>query len=217
LRGGTTIFSQKLGTARQLYTLGGPGAVGRRVAAKAGYRAIGIYELSLDPPPAPVEPRIPLTFRFLEANEMDAYCAHCPAVGRDEAIGFLQDGNRCFAGLLGDEIVSTGWIRRGPATVHSLGVMLELASDEAYVHNAFTGESHRGKRALPALGTRLANVVAHEGCRVEIALVSSDNLSGIRNAEHIGHRKTGVLAELRTGPLRLPLRRPNGTPAHFTR
>jgi hypothetical protein len=209
------MFNQKLETARQLYALGGAPALSRRLVARLGYHSVGIYELPLDPPPALVEARLPLTFRFLEPAELDVYCAHCPQVSREEAAGFLEDGNRCFAGWLGDRLVSTGWIRRGPATIDSLGITLELAEDEAYVHNAFTGSEHRGQRALPALGTRLANAMAEEGCRVEIALVARDNLSGVRNAEHIGHRKTDVLAELALGPLHLPLARPRARAARF--
>jgi len=187
------------------------------MVARLGYHSVGIYELPLDPPPALVEARLPLTFRFLEPSELDQYCVHCPEVSRDEAASFLADGNRCYAGWLDDQLVSTGWIRRGPATIDSLGITLELAEDEAYVHNAFTGSEHRGYRALPALGTRLANAMAEDGCRFEIALVARDNLSGVRNAEHIGHVKTDVLAEFAVGPVHVPLARPKARVARFTR
>jgi hypothetical protein len=209
--------ARKLETLKLLWSLGGPRAITRRVMAKLGYRSVMIYELALDRPPSPIEPRVPLTFRFLGADEIDAFQAHCPELERAKIEELLREGNRCFVGCREDEIVSSGWVQRGPAQIESLGVDLRLNSDQAYVHNGFTSAAHRGNRALPALGTRLANVLASEGCSVSIALVQGDNLSGVRNAEHIGHMKTGTLAEFALGPLHVPVSKTDVADARFSR
>ena len=176
-----------------------------------------VYELALDPLPARVEPRLALMFRFLEPGDIDAFLAHCPELARDEVETMLADGERCFIGWCGNEIAASGWVRRGPAELESLEVDLELGADQAYRHNAYTGESYRGNRAAPALGTRLADIMASEGCTVEIALVAFDNVSGRRNAEHVGHVRIDTLAELSLGPVHVPLRRARRSRARFAR
>jgi hypothetical protein len=200
-----------------LYRLGGARAIAAQVAGKLGYRGVFVYVLTMDQPPVAVETDLPLAFGFLGWDELDAFSAHCPGFGIQKARALLQEGHRCYVARLGEEIASSGWVQSGPTTVRSMGVEFELAAGQVYVHNAFTGVQHRGHRALPALGTRLASILFEEGCRAEIALVKADNLSARRNAERIGHRRTDTLSELSLGPLRVPLRETKVTSARFLR
>ena len=210
-------IARKLRTARLLYERGGAAALARRIARKLGYRSVIVYELALDPPPARVEPRLPLAFRFLEPDDIDAFVAHCPELGRGRVETMLAEGNRCLVGWCGDEIASSGWVRRGPVELQSLGVDLDLATDEVYGHNGYTGETYRGNRAQPAVDTRLVNVLADEGCTVTIAFVAFDNRAGKRNVEHAGYVEVDALAELSIGPVHIPIRRARRTPARFAR
>lgn len=210
-------LARKLATAHLLYRLGGPSALVRRAAARLGYRSVLVYELALDPPPAEVEPRLPLTFRFLEPDDLDAFLAHCPELGREKLVTMLAEHNRCLVGWCGDEIASSGWVLQGPAELESLGVDLDLTAGQVYGHNGYTSEKFRGNRAQPAVDTRLVNIMAREGCALVLAFVVFHNFAGRRNVEHAGYVEVDRLSELSIGPVHVPLKRASRTRARFSR
>ena len=198
-----------------LYRPGGHRAVLAHAAAMLGYRKVAVYRLELESPSAPVEPRVDVSFGWLEPAELSGPARLRVDVGDSSAEALLERGDRCYVARLDGNVVSSRWVTTGPAHIDSMEIRMELARGSAYVHDAFTSEDHRGLRVAPAAATRLARLLAAEGCGSIVAFVETGNPWAVRNAEHSGYRRMGVLAKLVLGRWHVPVYRSPGLEAGF--
>ena len=171
------------------------GALAAGASSSSECRSWCVFERTLDRNTPLVETHLPVTWSFLQPEHVDALERLRPGLSALAEHRFaLRD--RCFAGWVGDRIVSVRWVVRGALREDAFEYAFSLGDDEAYLYDAFTDPDRRGARLGSAGGTRLAAILADEGCIRSVALVNPWNEAGIRNVVHNGYNRSGAVVIL---------------------
>jgi GNAT superfamily N-acetyltransferase len=75
----------------------------------------------------------------------------------------LERSCRCFAGMLGDEVVAYGWVSTGAEWIGELGLEIRPAAGEAYIWNCVTLPAHRRRGYFGTLLRHLTGTARREG------------------------------------------------------
>ncbi len=99
-------------------------------------------------------------------------------------------GDRCFAVLEGEEIVSFGWYSKRPTEINS---KLRFNFDPSYVYmyKGYTSHAYRGQK-LHALGMAHALLAyIKEGARGLVSYVEANNYRSLSSCERLGYARIG--------------------------
>jgi ribosomal protein S18 acetylase RimI-like enzyme len=118
---------------------------------------------------------------------------------------FIDDaarkGDRCYVLCDGDTVMSYGWYSTKPTTLVEVpgGAVLHFSPSHAYMYNAFTRPTYRGRR-LHGIGMAAAlTIVDREGLDGLLAYVVSSNFSSLKSFERLGFETIGHLLMLGAG------------------
>lgn len=166
-----------------------------------GYRRVLVLEAPLQPPPALMQARVPITCGFLDESELRELEAVNPGK-RASAFGdLLAAGDRCWITRHDGRIVSYRWVATRPAYVAEIRLWIEIPEGAAYVYDSFTVPEMRGARIAVAAGLDLLHELSAEGLDRITAFVLPHNRSGIVSARRAGCIPIGRIATVAVGPL----------------
>lgn len=139
--------------------------------------------------PPPCEARLPAIFKEVQGDETDALAA---AMQRPDASKMVQErlaGNRrCFVLKHDNQIVTYGWVTRGPEGVGELERRFNLLPTEAYIWDCVTLPQWRGQRLYSALLSELIYRLHNEGApRIWIG-ASRENEPSVRGFVNAGFK-----------------------------
>jgi hypothetical protein len=95
-------------------------------------------------------------------------------------------GDRCFAVLDNDKIVSYFWAQFGLRDVYELRLKFNLPPNQAWMYNAVTVKIARGRGLYPDLIRYMAKALLQSGINESFIDVDSRNRSSIRGLEKAG-------------------------------
>ncbi|MFN8624897.1 MAG: GNAT family N-acetyltransferase [Candidatus Binatia bacterium] len=173
-----------------------------KLLGELGYRRVVLLERSLDDSLTLPPSRLPVTVRPLRKAEVEEYAAFYPGADPEEIHRRLDAGHRCFTVRYGGQLIHAGWVGTGRVWIEYLRRHWDLASDEAYLYEAFTAPRYRNLRVGTARVTEETRVLAGEGYHRVIAVVSPENLPAVRYAATKGGRPVGVIGYVKLGPWR---------------
>lgn len=128
----------------------------------------------------------------------------------------LAAGHRCFVAMRHGQLLHAGWVAAGSAELEYLGQSLQLEPGTAYFYSAYTAPGRRREGIARSVRCHAAVYLAERGVQRILAAVLPENRGGDRYLRRLGFRPVALLARLRLGPLRLPLRRRLGRPRSGT-
>jgi ribosomal protein S18 acetylase RimI-like enzyme len=98
----------------------------------------------------------------------------------------LQSGRRCFTLRIAGQIVTYGWVTRGPEQVGELERQFHLHADESYIWHCGTVPSWRRQRCYSALLSQIVHQLHAEGtARIWIG-ASRRNHASVRGLANAG-------------------------------
>lgn len=95
-------------------------------------------------------------------------------------------GKWCFAGMVGGEIVTYGWVTFDEEHVGELGLTIRLRAGEAYIWDCATLPVYRGQRLYPALLGYMLRSLATEGLRRIWLGTDADNIPSQKGVALVG-------------------------------
>ena len=98
----------------------------------------------------------------------------------------FQKGDRCFAVLDGNNILSFFWAEFNFKDLHELHIGLDLSSHQVWMYNAVTIKSARGRNLYPNVIRYMAKVFYKEGIREAYIDVDPKNHASVRGLEKVG-------------------------------
>lgn len=161
-----------------------------------------IWMLDLHEPVPIIQPRVPAAFRRVSADRVPVLVS---AVGRDtsgELLKRLEDGRRCYAAWVGDQLASYGWVSFNEEHIGELNLRLRLLPGEAYLWDCATIPSFRRNRLYSALLSYMISELRAEGfCRAWIG-ADMDNLPSQQGIACAGFHHVADLVVARVLTLR---------------
>ena len=129
----------------------------------------------------------------------------------------FRDGNKCFVGKIGTEIVNYNWIFFNPVIAqYKTGYCIHLKNDEAHCDDAYTSEPWRGKGIHTAGQNQMLLFLQQAGYRRASTFVPTDGKSSKKTHHRLGWEFTGtMLYFIPRGAKKAWIWRVNGTLAHF--
>lgn len=194
--------------ARQVLREQGARGLYFKLLAELGYRRLFLLERSLADPILPMAPRIPLEMDWLEPQQVADYVALRPASDPAALAARWQQGARCLAARSHGRLIGVTWVSRGTAWIGYLKHRLSLASDEAYLFNAYTEPSCRGLAIAPAMSLELLRRLREENCRRVIRATVPENKAALRAHAKVGFRPYAIIRCLKLGPWKVVWQRP---------
>jgi GNAT superfamily N-acetyltransferase len=178
---------------------------GLKAASTLGYRQMLLLATLTDAPRA--ASLSPLQCGVLDAEELDTYLAFRPDTSRDELLARWRDGAACCVARAGDTLIAAAWSRPGRADVAWIGYTCPLASDETYLHDAYTRAEWRGRGVAPALCAWQLAHLARAGFRRALRATVIENTAALRAHAKSGFRPIAEITQVRLGPWRRTVRR----------
>ena len=153
---------------------------------------------------ADVDPQflqVPLGFeaRFLSARDVNALVQQEEmGVPAKFARSALNKGDRCYALLDANGVVSFGWYSHLPTAIDD-DLMFVFDPSYVYMYFGYTLPAYRGKR-LHAVGMAKAlEQYTREQCCGLISFVESNNFASLRSCERMGYKQVGRIFTTRFG------------------
>lgn len=156
----------------------------RRVAVRPLYESPSHYivKLNLKSAAAPDPNRDIKELTTADINKM----LEVMYVSRAGLQGRFSRGDRCFAVLDNDKIVSYFWAQFGLRDLCELHLKFNLSPNQAWMYNAVTVKIARGRGLYPDLIRHMAKVLLQSGINESFIDVDLRNRSSIRGLEKAG-------------------------------
>jgi GNAT superfamily N-acetyltransferase len=178
----------------------GPRSVVFRVLGETVYRRLVLVERDLRcAEPVSVPPG--LRFDFLDERGLDEYSTLRPGL-RTQAAARLASGDRCFATWLDGRLAAVRWLATGSAHIEYLDTRLQLADDEIYHYDTFTGPNVRRRGVSTATHGALVRRLRDEGWRWSVRALLPENRAAAADAARGGYVARGRIGYVRLGRLR---------------
>ncbi len=164
------------------------------------YRRAVLICRSLDTPQP--GPALPEGFRLelVDSRHLRALCAFRPSVGPQVFEQRLYQGDVCHAVWRDDTIVHAAWIARETAFVQYLSCQLQLGSKDIYIYDSHTLPGFRLLGLASQRGRHVIEYYRERGFERALALIASENTTGLRATRGLGYELAGRLHALRLGP-----------------
>jgi hypothetical protein len=167
-------------------------------------RAGVIWALNLDEPAPVIAPRIPATFRRIDADSVPAL-VEAMGGGGDASVEMLkrfETGRRCYTAWVGDKLAAYGWVSFNEEYIGELNLRLRLLPGEAYIWDCVTLPAFRQNYLYSALLVYiLAELRSEKLCRVWIG-ADLENVASQRGIARAGFRAVADLLIARVLALR---------------
>lgn len=138
------------------------------------------------------------TFRFLTADEVEAY-SNDPVYHLNPQLVERVRGGRdlCFAALAGDRLAAFGWYAlESIEPEHAGGAAMSYPADVAYMYFGFTHPEFRGAR-LHGVGMALAlQELAKRGVTKLVSIVAWTNWASLKSCQRLGYTMLGNMATI---------------------
>lgn len=166
------------------------------------YRRMVLLERPLSDPIPSATAGVPVEISLLKPSQVDEYVAFHHGIAASEVRNRLDHGGKCFIARHEGSIVNACWTAVGSVWIDYLETSIQLASDEAYVYNNYTGPRFRGRNIPAVRAVEMLHHFRHLGYRRLVAVVVPENKPAFRSPDKAGYRQIGVIGCLKIGPWR---------------
>ncbi len=162
-----------------------------------------IWATNLDESRPNMRPLIPVDFRPVEPESIEALAEAMGGSLKAEALSRFEAGKRCYAAWAGDRIAAYGWVSYREEYVGEFNVRVRLLPGEAYIWDCLTAPEYRQKGLYSALLVFILQELQSEGlCRAWIG-ADLDNVPSQRGIERAGFRRVADMVLERVLALRM--------------
>ena len=140
------------------------------VSAENDPRQAGtIWTLNLDEPVQAVTPLVPATFRRVGVDLVPALVAAMDGVSSAGLLKRFDNGRRCYAAWVEDQIAAYGWVSFEDEHIGELNLRVRLLPGEVYIWDCATITAYRRNHLYSALLGYMIEELRTEGlCRAWI-------------------------------------------------
>jgi len=140
------------------------------VSAENDPRQAGtIWTLNLDEPVQAVTPLVPATFRRVGVDLVPALVAAMDGVSSAGLLKRFDNGRRCYAAWVEDQIAAYGWVSFEDEHIGELNLRVRLLPGEVYIWDCATITAYRRNHLYSALLGYMIEELGTEGlCRAWI-------------------------------------------------
>ena len=140
------------------------------VSAENDPRQAGtIWTLNLDEPVQAVTPLVPATFRRVGVDLVPALVAAMDGVSSAGLLKRFDNGRRCYAAWVEDQIAAYGWVSFEDEYIGELNLRVRLLPGEVYIWDCATITAYRRNHLYSALLGYMIEELGTEGlCRAWI-------------------------------------------------
>ncbi len=141
--------------------------------------------------------KLEYTHGFRSASQMRRYAANPTNDLTEEFLDYAESkGDRCYAVLDGDVLVTYGWYSRLP-TRFIRGLEIDFSDSDIYKYRSYTHPAYRGRR-MHAFGSANACLTLRRtGYKRIVAYVDAKNENSLRAMRRLGFRDHGWIRILR--------------------
>jgi GNAT superfamily N-acetyltransferase len=171
-----------------------------KLLAEVGYRRLMLLELPLDKVVPEFSPTLPVAIEQLSESEFNDYFAFRPETRREDSVGRLRSGQRCFVARRDGRIVGAVWIAVQPLWLPYLGCAIDMAPGDVHAYDKFILPAYRGHGISNALRMQHLRHLQRVGHRRMIVAVLPENASSLRDVLKAGYRPCGMIGRIKLGP-----------------
>ena len=186
--------------AAEVLREGGVKALCFKVLGETIYRRMLFLERSLQRPPVPVTPGIPVTFAALKPSDLEALSVLRPHRRPADLLRRLEAGEGCVIARHEGRLAGAMWFQTGTARVEYLRIRIPLEPDEAYLYDGFVHPELRENLIGRALLGFACRSLQDTGLRKLVFAVNQENRSALEAFSECGERTLGVIGVLKIGP-----------------
>ena len=155
---------------------------------------------SIDLPAAPAVTAPSIRCRPVETNEAGPLA---PALGLPlDAVTARQTWSRCYAGQVGDEVVTSGWVSEVDTGVGEIAATIRPGEGEAYIWDCRTAARFRRRGFYRDLLTQIVADLGRRGLRRVWIATLERRSGGYRGVERAGFHPVLRIRYVQLGPLR---------------
>ncbi|HKV58739.1 MAG TPA: GNAT family N-acetyltransferase [Ktedonobacteraceae bacterium] len=133
-----------------------------------------------------VTPGLPVTFQRFGPEAIDPLARVMGMTDHTPIARRFERGKRCYAALLGEQIVTYGWVTFDEESIGELSLKARLRAGEAYIWNCATLPAYRGQRLYPALLAHILGALAAEGISHVWLGTDADNIPSQKGVALVG-------------------------------
>jgi ribosomal protein S18 acetylase RimI-like enzyme len=170
-----------------------------KLLAEGGYRRLILLELSLDKAVPEFSPTLPVAIAQLSESELNDYLAFRPETRREDTVGRLRSGQRCFVARRDGRIVGAVWIAVQPLWLPYLGCAIDMAPGDVHAYDKFILPAYRGNGISNALRTHHLRQLQCAGHRRVVVAVLPENASSLRDILKGGYRPFCIIGRIKVG------------------
>lgn len=162
-----------------------------------GYSRVCLWGISL---PAEPRPDVGIACRPVDSSEADAL-ATVMAMPQDAVLA-RQTWSRCYAGQVGDEVLTSGWVSEVDTWVGEIAATIRPGEGEAYIWDCRTAPLFRRRGFYRDLLTQVMADLGRRGLgRAWIATLERTS-GGYRGVKRAGFHPVLRIRYVQLGPLR---------------
>lgn len=191
-----------------------------KILGETVYRRAELFQCTLAKPQQEATSTVSIEIAELAEDEIGDYLALRPDADPGDIRARWAAGQQCFVARHDGRIIHAAWSATGRAWIEYLAREIQLASDEAYIYEAYTAPAFRGGHVALFRSAYERRLFRDTGYRRTLAVVMPENQSGSRFMEKAGYRRIGVIGYVKLGPWRWEFCRvkpgtipPGGAPA----
>ncbi len=170
--------------------------MGRRV----GFRNVRVWLWAVDLPATPA-----LTAPSIRCRPVEASAAGplAPALGLPlEGVTARQTWSRCYAGQVGDEVVTCGWVSEIDTWVGEIASTIRPGEGEAYIWDCRTAPPFRRRGFYRDLLTQIMEDLGRRGLRRAWIATLARPSGGYRGVKRAGFHPVLLIRHVQLGPVR---------------
>ncbi len=166
------------------------------------YRRLFLLERSLGDPIDESGPTVPLDIGTMTTAEVAEYAALRPETARATIGGLVDAGCLCFMARHDGRAVGCCWLTIDHPYSAFLDWQLPLSAGDAYLFDAYTLPTYRGRGVAPAICAQQLRYCQDAGLRRAVRATSPENVAALRAHVKSGFRPVGVVGRFKIGPWR---------------